>query len=487
MWENILGMFRRWFAKMGLIKQIKSVSDVIITDDFYNLIEKWKCIYQGYYPEWHDLNVVTIGGNKKRRMNTLNLGKIISEELARLVFNEKVKIHISPDSYSKVIHEVLKRNDFYKLFQDNLERMFALGGMVIKVYAANNQIKLGFVNADCFFPLSYSNGRVDEGLFINQIRKGGKWYTHLEWHTWSGDEYVIRNELYESDLSSELGIKVSLATLFPDLAEETRISGLSRPLFVHFKPNIANNFDTQSPLGISIFANALDTIHALDLAFDSLVNEFKLGRKRIIVPATAVKAVVDPTDGSIRRYFDPNDEVYQAFQFDTIENQQIIDNSVELRIDEHIAGINALLEILAMQIGFSPGSFTFDGSSVKTATEVISENSKTFRTVASHEILVEEGLRQLIDTIGDVATLYGIFTVPNDYEVSVEFDDSIVIDKNENSNYYLKFYNAGLTTKVYTLMKTLGFTEEEATQMVEARKKEDQTLNPDFEELVQSE
>ena len=497
MWKNFLATLRRWLSKLGLIQQIKSVSslsDVMMTDDFYNLIEKWQCIYQGYYPEWHDINVVTISGSKKRRMNSLNLGKIVAEEMARLVFNEKVKIHVSPDQFATDVRTVFDQNDFYKLFQDNLEYMFGLGGMVIKVFAVpdpNNegkyQIKIGFVQAGCFVPLSYSNSVIDEGLFLNQIARGNKWYTHLEWHTWSGNEYVIRNELYESDLSSELGIKVSLATLFPDLPEETRISGLSRPLFVYFKPNIANNFDTQSPLGISIFANALDTIHALDRAFDSLVNEFKLGRKRIIVPATAVKTVVDRQDGTVKRYFDPDDEVYQAFDFETSENQQIIDNSVELRIEEHIAGINALLEILAMQIGFSSGSFTFDGKSVKTATEIISENSKTWRTIASHENLIQVGIEQLITTIGEVAELYDVFTVPDDYEVRIEFDDSIIVDKDANSNYYLKLYHAGLTTKVYTLMQTLGLTEEEAIEMVEARKQEDQTLNPDFEALAQPE
>ncbi|MXQ54279.1 hypothetical protein [Shimazuella alba] len=51
-----------------------------------------------------------------------------------------------------------------------------------------------------------------------------------------------------------------------------------------------------------------------------------------------MKTVVDPSDGCVKRCFDPTDKVYQAFNFDTMDNQKIIDNSVELRIDEHIAG-----------------------------------------------------------------------------------------------------------------------------------------------------
>src|SRR5690606_39468519 len=55
-------------------------------------------------------------------------------------------------------------------------------------------------------------------------------------------------------ISNEIGVRAALGTLYPELEQEVRISNLSRPLFVYFKPNIANNFDTQSPLGISIYA-----------------------------------------------------------------------------------------------------------------------------------------------------------------------------------------------------------------------------------------
>ena len=457
-------------------------------DELYHLIEVWKCVYQGYYKDWHDIGYVTIEGHKTRKMNSLRMAKNVSEELARLVFNEKVNINISPDVYQEEVHNVFKRNDFYKQFQDYLEYMFSMGGMVVKVFAETDQqgipqIKLSYVTAECFIPLSHSNAQITEGIFVNTSKKRDKYYTHLEWHTWSGLNYIITNELYESDNSHELGVKVSLSTLYPDLEEVVTISGLSAPVFIYFKPNVANNFDMQSPLGISIFANAMDTLKSLDVAFDSLMNEFKLGKKRIIVPDTAVKTVIDPNDGCVKRYFDPSDEVYQAFKFDTVDNQKIIDNSVELRVDEHIAGINAMLEILAMQLGFSSGSFTFDSQGLKTATEVVSENSKTFRTVTSHEIIIEEGIKQLIVTIGEVGQLYNLFVTPADVEVSIEFDDSITVDKKEEQNYYFAFYNTGLTSKVFTLMKTLGLTEEQAIEMVQARTEEDKSMNPDDVEL----
>src|SRR5690606_35276345 len=192
-------------------------------------------------------------------------------------------------------------------------------------------------------------------------------YTHLEWHLWEDGNYVIRNEIYESQNGDDLGIKVPLSDHFPELEEETIISGLKRPIFAYFKPNTANNIDTKSPLGISIYANALDTMKAIDTAFDSFHREFRLGKKRIFVPDSMVKVVYDQ-DGRPHRYVDPSDEVYQGYPGD-MDETTIHDVKVELRVEEHIAAINALLNIFAMQTGFSTGTFTFDGQSVKTATE----------------------------------------------------------------------------------------------------------------------
>lgn len=491
MLKSLWAKIRQVMYRMGLIDGVKKVTQRAafpVDDEFYQEIDKWMAIYRGYYEPWHKVKYETVDGQKTRRMNTLGMAKVVAEEMASMIFNEKCEIHISDESFSENIHAVLEDNRFYHEFQDRLEYMFALGGKVWKVHVARDRtgelkLKLSYVTADCFLPLSYSNGDIQEGVFINVTRKGDKHYTLLEWHEWDGKEYMIRNELYESDTPGELGVKVALATLYEGLEDEVRISGLSRPLFVYFRPNIANNIDLSSPLGVSIFANALDTLQALDVAFDSFMREFKLGKKRIIVPHTAVKTVIDPQTGAPKRYFDASDETYVAFNFESPDQQKIQDNSVELRVEEHVGAIQVYLDILAMQIGFSAGTFTFDGQGVKTATEVVSENSKTFRTKNSHETIVEEGLKNLITSIGEVAALYGLFTPPAEYEVTVDFDDSIAEDRDANADYYLKLQAASLISKKYALMKILHLTEEQAEEMLEEIREENQTDTPDIDTL----
>ena len=61
--------------------------------------------------------------------------------------------------------------------------------------------------------------------------------------------------------------------------------------------------DTTNPMGVSLFANAIDIIRKIDLEYDSYANEFSLGRKRIFV----APEFLSNTNGS--PVFDPNDSV----------------------------------------------------------------------------------------------------------------------------------------------------------------------------------
>lgn len=475
---------------MGIIKDLKSVSQikkVPIDEQVYRNIEAWKKIYSGYYPEWHRVKYHTIAsGHRTRDMARMGMAKVAAHEMASLIFNERCDISFSEEEFGKNVDQVLEDNGFRKNFQDHLEYMFGIGGTVTKPYYDEGKIKISYVPADAFVPVSWDNTRIYEAVFLNQARVGNKHYTQLEWHLKTDTGYKIVNELYESDRGGQLGHKVPLSVLYKDLEDEVVIDDLEKPLFVYIKPNTANSKDLNSPLGVPIYAEALDTLKSLDIAFDSLQREFRLGKKRILIPSTAVRAVVDNETGNVVRYFDAEDEVYQAVAYGNLDDNKIHDNSVELRIDEHITAINALLNILAVQMGFSPGTFTFDGQGVKTATEVISENSKTFKTKKSHEILVEQGIRELVDSIAALAKLYNLFPVPAEYEVRVAFDDSIIEDENTEIDKQIKLVLNKLTSRKKAVMEIHGVTEEEAEQILMEIYREDLELREPEDEEIES-
>lgn len=474
MFKRLVSKVKEVLHKMGLIKGVKKLAehkDVYMNDEMYESIDVWKDLYKGYHKDIHEVAYHTIEkGKQTRRLRTLNMPKVASEEMASLVFNEKCYISISDERLGNFIDNVLSDNKFYKNFQDNLEYMFALSGMVIKPYAQDGKIKLSFVTADCFIPLSWDNQGVKEAVFVNEFSKGTKHYTHLEWHTWEGNILIIRNTLHVSEKKGELGVDITgrFEEFFPGVATEAILPVNPKKKansFAYFKPNIANNVDTQSPLGISIYGNSKDTIELIDTVYDSFYREFKLGKKRIAVPSYMVKTEVDIPTGGLKRYFDAEDETYEGFPYGG-DKDEVKDLSVPLRVQEHISAINEALSLFAMQTGFSSGTFSFDGQSMKTATEVVSEQSKTFKSKKSHETVIEAGLQELVASIVQIADVYGIHKAPDDYEVTVAFDDSIAEDKTAEMTRSIQLVSNKLSSKKREIMKVHGLTEEEAERLI---------------------
>ena len=221
------------------------------------------------------------------------------------------------------------------------------------------------------------------------------------------------------------------------------------------------------PLGISVFANSADTLKALDVAFDSLEREFVLGRKRIIVPAESLKTIYDVEKETSCHYYDPDDEVYVAMKTEDVENLKIVDNTAELRIEQHVSAINALLNILCLQTGISAGSLSFDAvQGVKTATEVVSQESKTQRTVKGNKNVLTETIESTVHSIFKLAVALGKLP-QRDYELAIGWQDNVVIDDNTLIDNTIKLYSAGLLDLQTAVMRVNKCDEETAAKMVE--------------------
>lgn len=538
-WDTI----RKWGARMmqrtasatGIAREYKDIfqlGGVPAYQQFYEFgIFVWKLLYRGLYRPWHVVNAPTAANpNARRTLFRLNTAKAVSAELASLVWGEECELRVSsngyveqkdpetgvvlnPDPLNEFIQSVLRDNAFAEKMQEFIEQGLALGGGAMKVWRDarrdregnevpdSGKIVLGYCMADQFVPTAWDNAKVTEGVFISRKARGGYYYTRLEWHAWDGMTYTIRNELYRSEMMKGaqagqnqdiLGIRVPLAELYPWLDEETVVP-VGESLFSYWRTPIANNIDDNSPLGVSIYANALETLHAIDICYDSLVQEFRLGKKKIIVPARFLRTVVDPTTGAQRRYFDPNDETFVGVADDD-GTAGVHDISVELRVEEHVAALNALLSVLCLQLGFSATTFSFDESAgLKTATEVVSENSKTYKTIKTVQNQLVPALEHLVRNIIDVAILYGMTwngqsvesLAAGGYEVKVIFDDGVTQDRQTNLNEGVMLAGAGILSKFTILTDRkygIGMTEKEAMAELE-RVKAEQTARVDVRDM----
>lgn len=500
----------RMAESMDLFKKdVFELEGVPAFREYYNLfIFVWQAIYKGFYRAWHEVPLKTIRDpkGKTRTLATMNAGKMACSQMARYVWNERCSITASMksapegDPLDGFLQYVLKDNRFGSAFGDLLEKSFALGGGALKEWVevpkdengndiGEGKIRIGYTMASQFVPTAWDNAKVTSGIFVSREARDGYYYTVIEWHHWDGTTYRITNDLYRQPIKGSepqniLGWWYPLDKVYPLLSPDTTMEDVHQAFFQYVRPFGANYADDNSPLGMSIYAPALNTLHGLDIMFDSLQREFVLGKKRIIAPARAMKQSAGVNSGRPDRYFDADDEVWEALATDNPEDLKIYDNSVDLRVEPHITGINGDLSILCAQIGFDPGTLSFDATKgLKTATEVISENSKTFGTVKAHENLLKDSLECMVHAIFDLAVRYGLTwegktiesLIAGGYDVSIKFDDSIIEDKNAEINRGVSLVGAGLLSKRKFMTDMLGYTPEDADKELDQISQEQRT------------
>lgn len=447
---------------------------------FYNRISSWSDIYKGE-PEWLTVKSSGLYKKAKRKSNTLNIAKVLCDKFSALCFAEQAEIACD-EPFKSYIDTVLDDEGFWKNIPDLLSKAYAHGGCVMREYLDNDKVKINYIEAADFIPIAWDNKRITAGIFRSQTYRNGIYYTLLERHKPDDGRIRVDSRLYRSSDKNSIGTRCAFSELYPD-APDYAVYDTDVPVFQYFKPACANNKDSYIPLGISVFANAADTLRALDTAFDSLAREVVLGKKRIIVPSSCIQTVVDTASGKIERYFDTDDEVFQALKCDEERDLKITDNTVTLRIDEHVKLINALLNILCAQVGLSVGALSFDMSSgVKTATEVVSEQNETMQTMrANKNLLVEffEGLCRAIIALG-----VSVGKLPNkEYSLAVGFKDNVIIDENTLIDNNIKLVAARLQSKADAIMEIFKCDESEAQKKL-ARINKEQDISADMTDML---
>lgn len=429
--------------------------------------------FAGRYPqiEYKDSN----GTKQKRDFNHLPVGRTAAKKIASLVFNEQAEIKLDDKNADKFIQDQLQNDRFIKNFERYLESCLALGGLAMRPYIDNDKVRVSFVQAPVFLPLQSNTQDVSSAAIVTKsTRSEGqkqKYYTLIEFHEWGKDDkYTITNELYKSDNQNIVGARVPLSTLYEDLEETVNVNGLSRPLFTYLKTPGMNNKDINSPLGLSIFDNAKTTIDFLNETYDQFMWEVKMGQRRVAVPTQMIKTQYNQ-DGEkvvVKREFEAGQNVYEQFDNgDMDKGVGITDLTTSIRSDDYIKAINEGLALFEMQIGVSAGMFSFDGKSMKTATEIVSENSDTYQMRNSIASLVEQSLKELIISMIELAIAYGLYkgNVPTMDKISVNLDDGVFTDRNAELDYWIKVVNAGFGTDVMAIEKVLNVTPEKAKEI----------------------
>ncbi len=436
----------------AITQYLKGLGYDCVEDDFYSQIDLWQKWYRGYVPSFHDYR--QYNGRKKirRTRKSLGMAKTVAEDWANLALNEKVGIALKKKSAEKRVWSVLDANQFRVRGNQLLEQAFALGTGAFVERKEGDEVKIDYIRAGMVYPLAWDNGRITQCAFGSERTVKQEKQVYLNIHTLANGHYVIENHLFRRNGTALTEIAL------PDDVKDRVGTNSPTPLFQIIRPNIANNFAPDCPLGISVYANALDQLEGLDLVYDSYCNEFRLGKKRITVTVTMARMAMEE-DGSVTPVFDDNDtEFYAIPSVDQGENK-IEEHNMELRYEAHEAGVQTALNLLSFKCGMGRDRYNFKDGEVKTATEVVSEKSDLFQSLKKHELLLEGAL---IGMAQAVAELLGL----GEQEVTINFDDSIIEDTGAEKLRFLQEIRDGVRQKWEYRVRFFGEDEATAKSMV---------------------
>lgn len=506
MFSNLWNKIKEILRKMLQNRTIEQTLHVtpVISDDMIDAIELWDDMYKGHAP-WikeptfaDPVKVVSLGlpsfiASEKARMATLEMkSEITSPNPASLVKDRNTEeivdedhldvfeSEIEPSPRVKFLNKTYQEKILTRL-RPNLEYGIATGGMVIKPYVVlldnevddvKAKIEVDFVSADNFIPLAFAvNGDIIKAAFVQTKVDTEAIYRRLEVHELvDGDKCVVQNKafmtknvshdnIYETDLGQE--IPLTSVSEWKDIAPEVTIENVDKLLFSYFKMPEANTVDPMSPLGMSGYGRAVHLIKDADEQYSRLLWEFEATEAAIDIDRDALRPYTDSEgvthsirpslqERLFRRLDLGNDEAYNPFL-------------PEIRDVSLINGLNTILTRIEDVCALSRGTISTTNVEATTATELRILKQRSYSVNSDIQKALEKTLRDTISIMDIYCTLYKI--VPEaDYEVSYEWDDSILVDASEEMSKRVTLIANGIYSKTEFRMWYFGETEEQARQ-----------------------
>jgi len=448
MFERIINFIKGAINKMFNTTDIAKDFNIDIStrNEILSAIEKWSNIYNGKAP-W--LN---------EEVKSLHVAKTICEKVAKAV-----TIEFKSQVDDKQIDKIYQR--FIKNIRTNTEYALGKGGMFFKPFYANGKIKISCIQADKFIPTKFdSTGELLGAIFIDQITKGKDVYTRLEYQELNDTVLTIKNKAYKTTIhnSSILGTQILLSQVpeWANIQEEIQINDIDRLLGGYFKIPIANPVDNTSPVGVAIFANAIDTLEEIDKQFSRTLWEYEGSELAIDVDELMLKK--DKDGNSI--YPKGKERLYRKLDIDDKTDKWNV-FSPTIRDTSLFNGLNELLRQCESQCGLAFGTISKIENVEKTATEIKSSKQDYYVTVSDIQGSLQTALEDLIYSIDVLMSLYGIKHKVG-ADVSFDWDDSILVDSEKKQAQALVEKNAGLIDDIEYFVQTRDYSEEEATEYV---------------------
>lgn len=461
--------------------------------DYYGKIDTWKQWWVSDVKDFHryvGIDIRRAAVNLTRK--SLGMAKKVSEDWANLLLNDKTYIYVDDEQTQKVLTGtkdeqsggILGDSKFWKIGNRAIEKAYALGTIAFildlvepklvggKLTAKSVKVK-AIKDASKIIPLAYDDTSVKELAVYSTFYENNQTYVYIQvFKQVKEGRCEVKNIYYKANINAKTYDKVK----YKEVVDSYYLPCCP---FYLVTPAIENNMLDDVPIGISVYANAIDQLMSCDFAFDNLVTDFILGRKKVFVDQDMMQLEPIPVlDENGRIKTDDNgvpitrqmpiacstieQTLYYSLNNATESKEAFREYNPELRVQDNVDGIQFFLNLLSAKVGFGQQRYKFDVSNMNTATEARISNKDMTESVWKQRVNLNDVLVSMTKGILQLAKEICNLPVKVDTEIRIKFDDTMFTDEAAERLADLTDVREGVMAKYEYRMKYYGESEEDA-------------------------
>lgn len=431
--------------------------ELIQSSKMENALTVWDDVSTGK-PPWLD---------HEDDITTINMAKHIADFRTKLIVLD-IGIAISGDGpRAEALQQISDR--LIDRLSEHVSDAARLGGMILKW----NGKTWDFVLPNNFGITKVNDSEIVGAIFAEHITHGFMHFTRLEYHRFQDDRYVVTNKAFQNRSNGDgrwtLGIEIPLTAVeeWADMEPEVYIDKLEHPLFAYFRMPGANTIDDTSPLGVSCFANALEELKAVDVAFSRKNTEVE-DSKHITFVGQQLMKYANQNGVKLPRFVKG-----LGMGMNDNDTTAIHEHIPTMLTEDRIKDINLDLSMAGVKCGFSEGVFVMDGQNgVITATQVEADDRDTIQTIKNDRDALKTAIERALYGADAILTLLGLAPL-GEYEVEFNFGD-ITYNYEEDKANWKSYVAQGWVPKWMYFVKFEGMSEQEAKALTQEADKENQ-------------
>lgn len=403
-------------------------------------------------------------------LNRLSFGKRCCSDDANLC--EVLEINAGDGEQADFVNDALGKSEFNNQYRKQLEKTSADGTTACYIRLDNatfmdngsvqgGSIKLNYVEADAFMPLTVENDIVTEAAFSGSALSKGKKQTTLVLFTLGENGmYTAETQVFD-DKGNEIKDMETIVQL-----------GDVKPFAVMRNAEV-NNLDDMTGYGLPKLWDAIPALKVVDLCYNVLFSDLDKAEKIILI-----NELLCEFDENGKPRLTPEQKKLFVFTGEKLPEEEgmIQEYNPEIRIEQVTKAFELALSLLSMSFGYGTKKYSFENGQITTATEYVGERQDQMQELNRQR---QEAIRYIQDICRAVMWFANTFqgkAFNLEQEILVDFDDSYITDREaeleRKRNDALSFDIPELT--VWYLMDAYSLTEEEARKMVEAKQQEEE-------------